>query len=246
MIRIAICDDQQTILNHVQDLTEQALAKTSLTYKIDLFLSGEDLIKRLESGFIYHIALLDIEMGKLSGVDVGAILRHKLRHTQTLLIYISAYEARAKEVFYFDAIRFLSKPIDPKLFEEAILYACEYIKKRQDQTYTFRDVSKGIMTLPINDILYFDITEPHKIDIITQTERYTFYGSMGEIESRLENMDFLRIHQANLINFNHIRMIDFVEVIMDNNDNLKVSGARRKEVRRKYLQLRQRREIGWL
>jgi len=184
-------------------------------------------------------------MNKISGVDIGAILRQQFQNTRTILIYISAYDSRAKEVFYFNAIRFLAKPIEPKLFREALLYACQLIKERE-KFFSFRDCTGKDIKLQLSDILYFEITVSHRINVITAQNKYVYYGKMTDINTKLAQSDFLRIHQAYLINFDHIREILYKEVIMDNNAQFIISGARRKIVRKQYLEIKYRRQQSWL
>ncbi|GLC81744.1 LytR/AlgR family response regulator transcription factor [Lacrimispora brassicae] len=245
MIKIAICDDESIQLEKINNLTKSILGNAALSYTVDTFLSGEELLLKLEKGIVYDIALLDIEMDKISGVEVGAILRQQFQNTRTILIYISAYESRAKEVFYINAIRFLAKPIEPELFKEALLYAYKLINERE-KCFSFKDFTGKKIILPLTNILYFEITDSHRINVITSQIKYVYYGKMADINAKLSQNNFLRIHQAYLINFEHIREISYKEVIMDNNRPLMISGARRKDIRRQYFEIRFRRQQDWL
>ena len=104
-----------------------------------------------------------------------------------------------------------------------------------------------MITLPVNDILYFEIPDTRKISIKTLTKEFQFNGRMAEIDDRLSDVGFLRIHQAYLINFDYIKTMDFKQVIMQDDRVFNVSGARRTEVRVQYMLLRQRKEESdWL
>lgn len=72
----------------------------------------------MNRGGSFHILYLDISMGGMNGVEVGNRLRSHFQNTDTILIYVSSYDQRAKEVFRLQTFRFLSKPINPSLFQE--------------------------------------------------------------------------------------------------------------------------------
>lgn len=240
MIKIAICDDEQMILDQVTQLTSVLLEKAQITYKIHTFLSGEDLIQSLKDNAEYDIALLDIKLKKLSGIDVAARLREQFQHYKTILIYISAYDSRCKETLYFNTLRFLSKPIDPSLFEEALCSACKKIKS-QEKKFSFKDVETGHTELRVDDILYFETREAHRINIVTSFRKYVYYGSIADAETQLELFDFLRIHRSYLVNFDNIKKITFTEVTMQNEKNLPIARMKRKDISRQYWSIRKKR-----
>lgn len=247
MIKIAICDDEPIQLEKIHNLTKLIFDYESSPYVVDTFSSGEYLLQELEKGTVYDIALLDIQMekDKISGVEVGAILRQQLKNTRTILIYISAYDSRAKEVFYFNAIRFLSKPVELKPFKEALLYAIRLINERESW-FSFKDFTGKEVILPLDSIINFETELSHKIKVIISESQYVYYGNMADINARLSQKDFLRVHQTFLINFNHIREISYKVVVMDNNVLIPISGARRKNIRKQYFQIMLRRQQSWL
>ncbi len=245
MIRIAICDDEQIMLNQISKLTADILDKAFIPFEADTFTSGEALIQKLEQNVDYDIALLDIEMGGISGIDVAARLREQFKNKRTILIYISAHESRCKEVLYFNTMRFLSKPIEIPLFEEALFCACEKLKDKR-MLFSFKDVTNGHTDLNVDDILYFEITESHRVNVVTANNIYTFYGSISLTESQLSVFNFLKIHRSFLINFDHIKKMTYNEVTMENNISLPIAPLKRKQIRQQYWALRERRESDWL
>jgi len=50
-------------------------------------------------------------MNGISGIDIAGKIRNHLKDNKTILIYISAHNNRAKELFRFNTHRFLPKPI---------------------------------------------------------------------------------------------------------------------------------------
>ncbi len=242
MIRIAVCDDEPIFIEQIKALIERTLSEAFISYSADSFTSGEELCEELARGAVYDLAFLDISMNGMSGIELGDKLRYYFGIKKTIIIYISSYDNRAKEVFCLDTFRFLSKPIDPELFKKDLMSAYKRFAKLQDKFFCFKDITKGQCNLPIEDILYFEITQGHKINVITKDSHYVFFGKLIQVFEQLEAQKFLLIHHSFLVNYCHIRQISYEKVQMSNQTELPISGPKRKEIRAKYLQLRKQKE----
>ncbi len=242
MIRIAICDDEPIFIEQIKSMIKSTLSEAHISYLTDSFTSGEGLCEKLKGGAIYDLAFLDISMNGMSGIEVGNKLRYYFQIKKTIIIYISSYDNRAKEVFCLDTFRFLSKPIDPELFKRDLLSAYKRLNELQDESFCFKDITRGQCNIPIEDIIYFEISKGHKINVITKESRYIFFGKLTEVFEKLEAQGFLLIHHSFLINYSHIRQISYEKVLMSNQADLTISGPKRKEIRARYLQLRKKRE----
>lgn len=242
MIRIAICDDEPIFIEQIKFLIKSTLSEAFISYLADSFTSGEELCEALKCGAVYDLAFLDISMNGMSGIEVGDKLRYYFQIKKTIIIYISSYDNRAKEVFCLDTFRFLSKPIDPELFKKDLLSACKRLNELQDKFFCFKDITRGQCNIPIEDIIYFEISKGHKINVITKENRFVFFGKLTDVFEQLESQNFLLIHHSFLINYYHIRQISYEKVQMSNQTDLTISGPKRKEIRAKYLQLRKKKE----
>lgn len=242
MIKIAICDDEPIFIEQIKSMIKRTLSEKHISYLTDSFTSGESLCEKLKGGTLYDLAFLDISMKGMNGIEVGTRLRHFFQIKKTIIIYISSYDNRAKDVFCLDTFRFLSKPIDPDLFKRDLLSACKRLNEEMDEFFCFKDIDKGQCNIPIEDIIYFEISKGHKINVITKDKDYIFYGKLMEVSKKLELQEFLLIHHSILINYQHIRQISYDKVLMSNQAELAISGPKRKEIRAKYLQLRNNKE----
>jgi len=90
MIRIAICDDVVEICSELENviLDFQKQARQKLT--VDVFYSGEKLVNYITSCNNFDLIFLDIEIGKINGVDVGHFIRDELKDYITKIVYISS------------------------------------------------------------------------------------------------------------------------------------------------------------
>lgn len=102
MLRIAICDDSQLWLQKIETLTRGYLKKINVKYRLDLYQSGEKLLKSITSP--YDIALLDVDLHSTNGIEVASQLR--ATNPQIVLIFVSEYVEYAPFGYEVDAIRY--------------------------------------------------------------------------------------------------------------------------------------------
>ena len=105
MLRIAICDDSQLWLQKIETLTRGYLKKINVKYRLDLYQSGEKLLKSIASP--YDIALLDVDLHSTNGIEVASQLR--ATNPQIVLIFVSEYVEYAPFGYEVDAIWYLLK-----------------------------------------------------------------------------------------------------------------------------------------
>ena len=115
MLRIAICDDSQLWLQKIETLTRGYLKKINVKYRLDLYQSGEKLLKSITSP--YDIALLDVDLHSTNGIEVASQLR--ATNPQIVLIFVSEYVEYAPFGYEVDAIRYLLKNHLEQAFDRA-------------------------------------------------------------------------------------------------------------------------------
>ena len=243
MLRIVICDDEDIYIRQINDLVSGVFKKIPVSFSMDSYFSGEELFQNIENGKTYDIALLDIQMVGISGIDVAEKLRKHFKNDDTILIYISCYDNRAKEVFQFNTHRFLSKPIETNLFEEALLSAVGLWEKKQSLNFSFKDTKLGLVSIPLSKILYMESSRSHCVTITTSDHTYTIYRvRLSDIYQKFYSSNFILIHQSTLVNFHHVQIITYKEVTMSDGKALSISGPKRKNVRKQFYDIRKMQE----
>ncbi len=240
MLKIAICDDEKLFSDQIYELVEKVFTKTTALYSIKCFSSGEDMITAMEDKALFDIAFLDISMNGMSGIELGAKLRKYFQSMKTILIYVSSFDSRAKEVFCYNTHRFLSKPINYTLFEEALLSAYNLWKDAQSKYLTIKDSTFGYVSLHLKDILYLEVTRSHRIDVVTAKQRYIAYEKISDLYEQLSSQNFLQIHHTCMVNYDYIELISYEKVTMSDGRTLQISGPKRKLVRSQYSTLRKK------
>lgn len=228
LIRIAIVDDEDYICSQVETILLNLAKKHSIRVEIDIYNNGTYFHKNLESGEFYDVVFLDIEMQGLSGLDISNILREKMKNEAIQIIYISGKTKYAIEVFDFDPIHFLPKPLTDEKIEKAFVKLLNKLSLKAE-AFAYR-IGNDIFKVAIRDILYFE-NDKRKITIYFRDKKAQFYGSLEDIERQLYQYGFLRIHKSYLINRLYARKFSYENVEMSNHIILPISQSRRKEIR---------------
>jgi DNA-binding NtrC family response regulator len=104
--QILLVDDEESITFLLQAEFEQYPE-----YEVDVAHNGTEAINRIQSK-IYDVALLDIRMPRLSGIDVLKFLSEHSPTTQPIMLTNVVDVKTAFETFKYGAYDFVSKPYD--------------------------------------------------------------------------------------------------------------------------------------
>ncbi len=108
-MQIAICDDIQKELETIRAaLDTYAEAHSGLHFTIDEYIVAEDILKAVEEGEVYDIALMDICMPGVLGTDVAEEMLAK--NPEMSVIFLTTSNEYAVEAFAMNATHYLLKP----------------------------------------------------------------------------------------------------------------------------------------
>lgn len=234
MYRVAVCDDEVAITSDIESRILVSSALRGMKTEIDIYYSGETLMQALKDGYQYDMIFLDIELSIKSGIEVGRFIRNELRNETVHIVYISANEKYALELFEIRPLHFLVKPfcaekIDQvlakgvelsNLFEKYFIYQLGFNRKKQN----------------VKEILYFESIN-RQIKMVTTSETVQFYGTLSEIYDSLSDCGFIYIHKSYLVNYKYITEFQYSQVTMQDNTVLPISQSRRKEFRELQIEL---------
>ena len=222
MIQIAICDDDMTTTSQIEEYIRQIETEQHIQVQSRIFFDGKSFMQSVESGEVYDLIYLDVEMPLMKGLDVAKKLREM--DISSLIIYISNYETYCESMIETEPFRFLRKPInDVDLFRKYFMSAYKKLENRNEYyTYSYKKIHHKIN---INDIIHTNGNQ----------ENNTFYGQLDKVEKELESKSctFIRIHQSYLVNSTYINTVQHDAVILENKDELPISEKRQKEIQRK-------------
>ena len=228
MFKIAVCDDVASVCNElktmIMDMKNDLICKE---ITIDTFYSGEALIDNIKEENLYDLIFLDIELGKINGVEVGHIIREQMEDYVTKIIYISSKDIYDRQLFDVQPLHFLKKPIDSKKVFDDIQLAMK-ISEKENRSFEFKSF-RNTIKVPYRDILYFE-SRGRKVFLVGTKNNYTFYGNIKDLEDVLPKF-FIHPNRSYFVNYEFVTCFKFEELIMTDGSVIPISRNKRKEIR---------------
>lgn len=219
MYRVAICDDELLTCQEIENIILDNVDVLRASFDIDVFYTGEALIEHIRCGASYDFLILDIELTKATGIDVGKYLRDENRNFHSQIIYVSSKETYAMKLFSVQPLDFIVKPVQPESLIKAINRGFEIIGRTED--YFRCKVGKDNVIISCKDILYLS-SDRRIIRVICRDETIEYYGKLSEELKKLPDY-FIQIHNSYVINLNALKKSSNEYVIMNNYEQLNIS-----------------------
>ena len=99
MICIAVVDDERAVCDELLFFLKEYEMKFKMIFDISIYYNGENLLADLEDDIHFDLILLDIELAKINGVEVGRHIREINQDYLCQIIYISSKMGYAMELF---------------------------------------------------------------------------------------------------------------------------------------------------
>ena len=212
MLSIAICDDNHEDRLSIRWLMERILENRKMEHMIYEFSSGETMLPWMEKHRNeIDLLFLDIEMGKLNGLETAKKLRADNDTLQ--IVFVTGFPDYVFDGYGVDALGYLLKPAKREQLEELISRMLARRCRDAQRTYSCH-YGDTWYRIPYKEILYFE-SDRRKVRCITANRSYEFYGKLDEVEQELDTAGFVRIHQRYLVQVNAIRCICGSEVQME-------------------------------
>ena len=234
MLRIAICDDDAIISAQIEEMLDRHLNKNLIEHYIEIFYDGKALENIYKQGDRFDIIYLDIEMGRMNGIDTAKSIRKTDR--DVVLIYVSSYETYFIQLFEVEPFRFIKKPINECDFNAITQLAYERIIEKDSYfEYKFNKIVGKVL---VRKIKYFE-SAGRVINIHAEDASYRYYGKLDDVELRLSQnkIPFLRIHKSFYVNFHFVDRITFSKLFLSDGTILQISQEKQNFIRKKYLDI---------
>ena len=132
MVSIGICDDEGAVCSHLERMIWEFRQTTNEKIETEVFFSGKDLTKHLKNGKTFDIIFLDIELGDMTGVEIGHMIREDMEDHGVKIVYISSKSGYDRQLFAVQPLNFLTKPLNQKSVFEAISRALLLLNKESN------------------------------------------------------------------------------------------------------------------
>lgn len=229
---IFICDDEEQDLAAMQACLEKAAADLSVDIEISAYSSGKALMKAVEDGAKPELAILDIYIEGINGIEAGRGLRSVLPGLP--LAFLTFSRDFAVDAFDLDALHYMVKPVTADMV---------YILLRRLLTRMDRNVR--VLTLPVRrgeqlrfsmDKICRIISKNRGVELYIQGQSSIWLPCLfREIEAQfLDEPDFVHLGRGCMVNMNSIQKIDHDLCCMKNGESLLISRRERSKVQSRY------------
>jgi len=211
MLRIGICDDVFDARTDLRSALERVLDRRRTEGRFFEFSSGEGLLRWLEghAGEL-DLVFLDVEMGKLNGMETARRLRAADEGLQ--LVFVTGYADYVFDGYSVGALGYLLKPARQEQLSDLLDRCMEALYREGDKAFICRS-GDTVYRIPKRNILYF-CSDRRQVTCVTAGRDYTFYGKLDQVE-RDAGEGFVRIHQRYLVRAAAVDRVEGGEVYLN-------------------------------
>lgn len=223
ILTIYVCDD---IEEHGKQLSDVLLGLSKeFPLEVKLFSAADKMMQELRSlqeqqAPSPDLILLDIRLSQVDGVTLGKKI--KQMHSETFLVFVTAYAEYAVKGYEANAFRYLLKPITEEVVRNLLVdMKVESSKQKKMSVKT----KNGEIMISLRDLIYISAEDKYTV-LYTKTSHYISDLSLTRYEEQLTGYGFFRIHRKYLVNMYHHRGIQAGKVLLHNDCGLPISKKR--------------------
>lgn len=234
MLKIAVCDDDKTMLDFVCKNADTLLSQYGIGHTTTRFLSGAEFLK-VHKADPFDVVFLDIIMPEAGGFDIAKEMRGLFQ--KTYIIFVTTESSLVYESFDFQPFYFIPKG-SPKILAERLSHVVKRLAVHLSANV------KIILKASYGDEYSVD---PMKIISAESSTKYVLYRftdreplkirqKLNDAGAELNPYLFVRIHNRFIVNMKHIKRIDYpnLEVTMSDERSLNISRSYKKELEKLY------------
>lgn len=194
-------------------ILEGFIGKTDGLELIKTFNSPVDAINEQDWSEV-DLIFLDVEMPEMTGLDFLSTIANAPR-----VILVSSNQKYALDAFEFAVVDFLLKPVNYGRFYKGVQKAIDS-RSRDSQAQLepivgdalFLKKNNSHIQIKYDDIIWIEALENYSA-IFTADEKFMVHLNLKSVHAKLP-ANFIRVHRSNIININHVRVIEEKDICM--------------------------------
>lgn len=242
MFKALIVDDEPLARDELAYLLKRSKA-VEIVGEADSIRSTLEFIQTKEVDVVF----LDIQLADESGLELAQKLQDFSQ--QPAIVFATAFDEYALNAFELYAIDYILKPFDEmriqKTVEKLAKLSTKTIKPevkknspllKQDKLAI--SVDERILLITFEEIIYI-FTQDGKTSVVTDKMTYQLNEPLINLERKLNNTSFIRIHRSYIVNLDKIMEIQpwfnsTYNLIMSNSEKVPVSRTYTKELKQLF------------
>jgi DNA-binding LytR/AlgR family response regulator len=209
---IGLCDDNDVQLNYINSLIDSWRSRRQIDCYVFNYHSAEELLFENEGTYPFDLLILDIQMGKMNGMELAKNVRAVDKNL--MIAFITGLSDYVYEGYEVGALRYLLKPVKEEQFMAILDESFSRMNKGNKRWYIFTCKGEAVK-LSYEDIVYIE-ARGHYVHIVSTEESYELKGSISQIFQDLNGDDFFSTHRSYIINLKHVEKINKGDCLMSN------------------------------
>ena len=232
MIKIALCDDEEDILNAVEaHIRQYAEKKCAQPLEISRFHSAKALTFALEEN-AFDIFILDVYIGDEMGTNLARSIRK--RGIESPIVFLTTSIEHAPEGFETNAMRYLLKPINPKKLYEALDAALAHAEKLGQRLIKLK-TENGIESINARGIISSEAHDHYQHVFLDDGRQIKVRMTVAELYGVLmKNGGFVRVGSAYIVNLRNIKNVTTHEVHLYNGICIPIPRGKHTELKKAF------------
>ena len=226
MLLVAIADDDPQDAALLKGLVEDYFAKSNTAVMTHVFSDGLEFIRSPEN---HDIVFLDIQMGKLDGLETARFLRKIGR--ESILIFVTNMAQFAIQGYEVDALDFIVKPASAASITYVLDKAMKRLHSGSGASFSLK-TAKETVSISANDIAYVEVFD-HNLVYHTTKGEYTVRGRLSDVMDKLEPERFVLCNRSFIVNLRYVSNIT-ADYLLVGDTKISISKSHRKELMQRF------------
>ncbi|MBL8610928.1 MAG: response regulator transcription factor [Myxococcales bacterium] len=210
-LRVIVCDDESMARKRVVRLLEES-AQAELVVECD---SADAVLERLAREE-FDVAILDINMPGKTGIE----LVEAMAEDRPYVIFLTAHPEHALKAFDVGAIDYLLKPVDTARLDKALDRAKKHLDREERPAAAAGDPAArpalqklavptkgGVVLLNPHDVTHA-VFDGALVTVFTKDQKLLTDFTLQELEAKLPQGVFERVHRRALLNLDHTERLE--------------------------------------
>lgn len=224
MFSAVIVGDDEEFLSQFVEVVQEASSALSMNLQVVPFSWPCRLLQENRN---YDVYFLDVEMKSVPCLELAQRLRDI--YISGEFVFVGKYEQHIRSFLRVKPIGFIRKGCLEEDVQETVAMLGQLLAERD--TYVLLENNTRQERVNLEEIAYIQSKEHYVYLHDCAGGTKILRSKLGDVESRIQNCDFLRVHHSYLINLRWLQEYNGNKVIMKNGECISISDKYREKAR---------------
>ncbi len=231
MFRIAICEDENVILEYESSLVKEWAQARGFEAELDTYISAEQFLFESEDKSPYDLLIFDIQMKGMNGMELAKKLRG--RGADSAIIFVTGIPDYAIEGYEVGAVRYILKPVKSDVLH-GLLDSIFAERQKKSEDYFVLGQGADLEKIPFEKIIYIEARGHYVYMKGTGFER-EWKSAFSQAAGAFETKSFFCLRRGLLVNLQHVSKITRTDCVLDDGEQLPVARGVYKDLNEAFI-----------